>query len=133
VEGLRLRFENGRVVQVDADRNAGALRSRLETDPGAGRLGEVALVDGTSPVGRSGWVFSDILLDENASCHIALGNGYPFTVPDLPGDAGARAERGFNVSGIHQDMMIGGPEIATDGLDAAGNATPILRDDVWVL
>ncbi len=133
IEGLRLRFEDGRVVSVDADRNADALRSVLGSDPGAARLGEVALVDGTSPVGRSGRVFSDILLDENATCHIALGNGYPFTVPDLPGDAGGRAERGFNVSGIHQDMMIGGPEIAVDGLDAAGNATPILRDDVWVL
>lgn len=133
MEGLRLRFEDGRVVSVDADRNADALRSVLGSDPGAARLGEVALVDGTSPVGRSGRVFSDILLDENATCHIALGNGYPFTVPDLPGDAGGRAERGFNVSGIHQDMMIGGPEIAVDGLDAAGSATPILRDDVWVL
>ncbi len=133
MEGLRLRFEDGRVVSVDADRNADALRSVLGSDPGAARLGEVALVDGTSPVGRSGRVFSDILLDENATCHIALGNGYPFTVLDLPGDAGGRAERGFNVSGIHQDMMIGGPEIAVDGLDAAGSATPILRDDVWVL
>lgn len=133
VEGLRLRFENGRVVSVDADRNADALRSVLGSDPGAARLGEVALVDGTSPVGRSGRVFSDILLDENATCHVALGNGYPFTVPDLPGDAGGRAERGFNVSGIHQDMMIGGPEIAVDGLDTDGNATPILRDDIWVL
>ena len=133
VEGLRLRFEDGRVVEVDAGRNADALRSRLESDAGAGRLGEVALVDGTSPIGRSGRVFSDILLDENATCHIALGNGYAFTVPDLPGDTDGRAERGFRVSGIHQDTMIGGPEIAVDGLDAAGNATPILREDVWVL
>ena len=133
VEGLRLRFEHGCVVEVDADRNAEALRSRIATDDGAGRLGEVALVDGTSPVGRSGRVFNDILLDENATCHIALGNGYPFTVPDLPGDGAGRAERGFNVSGVHQDMMIGGPEIAVDGIDAAGKATPILRDDVWVL
>lgn len=133
VEGLRLRFENGGVVEVDADRNADAVRSRLETDAGAVRLGEVALVDGTSPVGRTGRVFNDILLDENATCHIALGSAYPFTVPDLPDDADARAQRGFNVSHIHQDMMIGGPEVAVDGLDAAGTATPILRDDVWVL
>jgi aminopeptidase len=96
-------------------------------------LGEVALVDGTSPIGRSGRVFNDILFDENATCHIALGNGYSFTVPDLPSDRDGRAQRGFNLSGIHQDLMIGGPEVAVDGLDAAGNATPILRDDVWVL
>jgi aminopeptidase len=133
VDGLRLRFEGGRVVEVDADRNADAVRSTLESDTGAARLGEVALVDGTSPVGRSGRVFGDILLDENATCHIALGSAYAFTVPDLPTDADGRAARGFNVSGIHQDTMIGGPEIAVDGLDAAGNAAPILRDDVWVL
>ncbi|MGN6869570.1 MAG: aminopeptidase [Solirubrobacteraceae bacterium] len=133
VEGLRLRFEGGRVVEVDADRNIDALRARLKTDDGAVRLGEVALVDGTSPIGRSGRVFNDILFDENATCHIALGNSYSFTVPDLPSDPKARAERGFNTSSIHQDLMIGGPDVAVDGLDGAGNATPILREDVWVL
>ena len=133
VEGLRLRFEGGRVVEVEADQGADAVRTRLETDDAAVRLGEVALVDGTSPIGRSGHVFNDILFDENATCHVALGNGYSFTVPDLPADHEARAERGFNMSGIHQDLMIGGPAVAVDGLDAAGHATPILRDDVWVL
>ena len=133
VEGLRLRFEGGRVVEVNADRNADAVRSYLEADDNAVRLGEVALVDGTSPVGRSGRVFNDILLDENATCHIALGNGYPFTVPDLPDAADERAARGFNVSAIHQDLMIGGPEIAVDGIDGDGTATPILREDVWLL
>jgi aminopeptidase len=133
VEGLRLRFEAGRVVEVEADRNADALRSFVQADAGAARLGEVALVDGTSPVGQSGRVFNDVLLDENAACHIALGNGYPFTVPDLPEDNDERAKRGFNVSTIHQDLMIGGPEIAVDGIDRDGAATPILRDDVWLL
>jgi aminopeptidase len=133
VEGLRLRFEGGRVVDVDAEQGADAVRARLETDPGAVRLGEVALVDGTSPVGRSGLVFNDILFDENATCHIALGNGYAFTVPDLPADPAGRAARGFNVSAVHQDLMIGGPEVEVDGLHGAANATPILRDDVWVL
>jgi aminopeptidase len=133
VEGLRLRFEGGRVVEVEADQGADAVRARLDTDDGAVRLGEVALVDGTSPIGRSGLVFNDILFDENATCHVALGNGYSFTVPDLRADPEHRAQRGFNVSSIHQDLMIGGPQIAVDGLDAGGKATPILRDDVWVL
>jgi aminopeptidase len=133
VKGLRLRFEGGRVVQVEADQGADAVRARLQADDGAVRLGEMALVDGTSPIGRSGRVFNDILFDENATCHIALGNGYSFTVPDLPSGREARAERGFNMSGIHQDLMIGGPEVDVDGLDAAGSATPILRDDTWVL
>jgi aminopeptidase len=133
VEGLRLRFEGGRVVDLDADRNRDAMLSYLQADDGAVRLGEVALVDGSSPVGLSGRVFNDVLLDENAACHIALGNAYPFTVPDLSEDPGERAERGFNVSAIHQDVMIGGPDVDVDGIDSAGTATPILRDDVWLL
>jgi aminopeptidase len=133
VEGLRLRFEGGRVVGVEADSNADTVRSYLAADDGAVRLGEVALVDGASPVGRTGLVFNDILLDENATCHIALGNAYPFTVADLSNDPAERADRGFNVSDVHQDIMIGGPQVAVDGLDSGGNATPILRDDMWVL
>jgi aminopeptidase len=133
IEGARLRFEGGRVVEAEADRNADALRAHLATDEGASRLGEVALVDGSSPVGRSGRVFNDVLLDENATCHIALGSAYAFTVPDLPEDPEARAALGFNTSGIHQDLMIGGPQVAVDGIDDDGNTVPILRDDVWVL
>jgi aminopeptidase len=133
IEGARLRFEGGRVVDVEADRNADTLRAHLASDEGAARLGEVALVDGTSPVGRSGRVFNDILLDENAACHIAFGSAYAFSVPDLPEEPDARAELGFNSSGIHQDLMIGGPHVAVDGIDDAGNVVPILRDDAWVL
>src|SRR5262249_42930322 len=132
IEGARLRFEDGRVVEAEADRNVDALRAHLATDEGASRLGEVALVDGSSPVGRSGRVFNDILLDENATCHIALGSAYAFTVPDLPEDPKARASLGFNTSGVHQDLMIGGPHVAVDAIDGAGNTVPILRDDLWV-
>jgi aminopeptidase len=133
IEGARLRFEGGRVVEADADRNADALRAHLASDEGASRLGEVALVDGDAPVGRTGRVFNDVLLDENAACHIALGSAYPFTVPGLPEDLRARAELGFNGSAIHQDLMIGGPQVAVDGIDGAGNVVPILREDAWVL
>lgn len=133
VEGLRLRFSAGRVVEVDAERNADAARARIATDQGAARLGEVALVDGNSPVARSGRVFGEVLFDENATCHIALGQAYAFTVPDLPDDPDERHARGFNTSAIHQDIMIGGREISVDGIDAAGTSTPILRDDAWVL
>jgi aminopeptidase len=132
VEGARLRFEGGRVVEVNAERNAEGLRAHLAFDEGASRLGEVALVDGEAPVGRSGRVFRDILLDENATCHIAFGSAYPATVPDLPEDPDERAARGFNTSGIHQDLMIGGPRVAVDGIDERGEVVPILRDDTWV-
>lgn len=106
--------------------------ARIATDQGAARLGEVALVDGNSPVARSGRVFGEVLFDENATCHIALGQAYAFTVPDLPDDPDERHARGFNTSAIHQDIMIGGREISVDGIDAAGTSTPILRDDAWV-
>ena len=111
-EGLRLRFSSGRAVEVDADTGADLLRASFASDAGAARLGEVALVDGTSPVGRSGRVFGDVLFDENATCHIALGSAYPFTVPDLPDGDDAQEAIGFNRSAIHQDIMIGGPEVA---------------------
>jgi aminopeptidase len=133
VEGLRLRFEAGSAVEIDAERNADALRAQMATDAGAARLGEVALVDGSSPVGQSGLVFGDVLIDENATCHIAWGHAYAFTVPDLAADEEGRDARGFNLSAVHQDAMIGGPEVAVDGIETTGARVPIIRDDAWLL
>ena len=81
MEELIIRFEQGRAVQVDAVRGAELVRAQMAVDPGAARLGEIALVDGSSPVGRTGMAFGDILLDENAKCHIAWGNVSAFTAP----------------------------------------------------
>jgi aminopeptidase len=133
VEGLRIRFEGGRAVEVAADANADAARGQMSFDEGAARLGEIALVDESSPVGRSGLVFGDTLLDENATSHLAWGQAYDVTVPDLPQGAAEREARGFNLSAVHQDAMIGGPDVDVDGLDAGGAAVPIIRDDAWVL
>ena len=72
-------------------------------------------------------------IDENATCHIALGSAYPFTIPDLPAGDDAQEAIGFNRSSIHQDIMIGGPEVAVHGIESGGAHVPIIRDDVWQL
>jgi aminopeptidase len=133
VEGVRLRFENGRAVEIDADKNADALRVQMGHDEGASRLGEVALVDGSSPVGRTGIVFGDILLDENATSHIAWGHAYEDTVPGgLPEGREAQEQVGFNISDVHQDAMIGGPGVTVTGV-RGGSEMPVIENDGWVL
>jgi aminopeptidase len=125
IEGLTVRFEGGRAVEFNAAKGVEILRTMAARDEGACRLGEVALVDRESRVGQSGTVFSDILLDENAASHIALGAAYPFSV----GDDADRARA--NSSEIHIDFMIGSHEMAVDGLLGDGSAVPLLRDGVW--
>jgi aminopeptidase len=134
VRGLEVRFEGGRAVEVKAESGEDVMRTHATTDDGAARLGEVALVDGHSRVGKTGIVFYDTLFDENASSHIALGASIVHAVPwagELSPEE--RSARGVNHSSIHTDFMIGSNELEIDGLDAEGNATPILRNGDWLL
>ena len=132
VSGLEFRFEGGKIVEVTADSGAEIIRQQLATDDQAPHLGEIALVDGSSPVKETGLVFCDTLFDENATCHIAFGDGIPEALgEDVPRET--LLERGINVSGIHTDFMIGGVEVDVDGVDGNGATTPIIRQDVWQL
>jgi aminopeptidase len=132
VSGLEMRFEGGKIVDVDAESGAEIIRQQLATDEQAPYLGEVALVDGSSPVKQAGLVFCDTLFDENATCHIAFGSGLPETLEDeVPREE--LLDRGVNASGIHVDFMIGGGDVDVDGLDRDGTATPIIRGDTWQL
>ena len=125
ISGLRVRFEGGRAVAIDADENVEMLRSRTAVDEGGVRLGEVALVDRDSRIGQTGTVFYETLLDENAASHSALGGGLDFGVE---GDSDRPR---INRSEIHIDFMIGSDEVSVTGLTAAGDRVPVLAGGDW--
>ena len=126
VRGLRVRFEGGSVVQIDADEGAEALRARVAKDDGAARLGEVALVDREGRIGKTGTVFFNTLLDENAASHIALGNAYATPVGEEDRDR-------INQSAIHIDFMIGSDDVSVTGRCRDGGEVQVLRNGTWQL
>jgi aminopeptidase len=134
VEGLVVRFEGGRIVDVSADAGVEAVRAELDVDEGARSLGEVSLVDGTSKVREAGVVFHDTLYDENAGCHVAWGEGFAMAVPDGRSmDRDTLFEIGINTSAVHTDVVIGGPGVDVSGTTRDGRVVPIITDDAWVL
>jgi aminopeptidase len=134
VRGLELRVAGGRITEVRAASGEDGIRKLVAMDDGAARFGEVALVDGASRVGRMGMTFRSTLLDENAACHLAFGYGLVFLVEGASvDDPDGLRERGVNVSAIHVDFMVGGPEVEVDGLEAGGAAVPLLRGEEWQL
>ena len=124
VTGLRVCFERGRAVEIDADQGADTVRALAGRDSGAARLGEVALVDGDSRIGTLDTVFFDTLLDENAASHIALGEGLDFTVGD-------EDRPRINRSELHIDFMIGSNDVAVSGIERGGGEVSLLRGGVW--
>jgi aminopeptidase len=126
VRGLELTFEDGQIVNADADQGADVVRGELATDEGATRLGELALVTKDSRVGRTGLTFFNTLFDENATCHIAYGLGI---VDAFEGEPSAK----MNVSHVHTDFMVGGPELEVDAVLADGSEVPLIRNEEWQL
>ena len=132
VEDISLRFENGRVIEARAKTNEAILRRLIENDEGASHLGEVSLVPHSSPVSQSGVLFYNILFDENAASHIALGAAYRFSLRDgqsMSDDEFAAA--GGNSSVVHTDLMIGTAEMDVDGLLKSGDMEPVMRHGEW--
>ncbi|HEY1807101.1 MAG TPA: aminopeptidase, partial [Acidobacteriaceae bacterium] len=132
IEKIQVRFEGGKIVEAHAARGEQVLQRMIETDEGARRLGEVSLVPASSPIAASGLLFLNTLFDENAACHIALGQAYSTCVKD--GDKLTPEElaaKGANDSLIHVDWMIGSEKIDVDGITADGKTEPVMRAGEW--
>jgi aminopeptidase len=126
IRDLELTFEDGRIVRVEAESGADVVRTHLATIENADRLGELALVTKESRVGQTGTLFYNTLFDENATCHIAYGFGLPYAFDGEPDEA-------MNVSNIHIDFMVGGPELEVDAVMTDGTEVPLIRDEEWQL
>ncbi|NJP38239.1 aminopeptidase [Alkalicoccus luteus] len=132
IDGFSLTFKDGKVVDFSAEEGEATLKDLLDTDDGAARLGEVALVPHSSPISQSGILFYNTLYDENASNHIALGSAYSTCVE---GGADMSSEElkqaGLNTSITHVDFMIGSGDMNIDGIKADGTVKPVFRNGEW--
>jgi aminopeptidase len=132
IDGFSLRFSEGEVVEMKAEKGEAVLKRLLETDNGARRLGEVALVPHSSPISQSGLLFFSTLFDENAASHVALGNAYKFTMQGSEWMSQEDFEKaGGNRSSIHVDFMIGSGEMDVDGVLPNGSSEPLMRQGEW--
>ena len=132
IEDFSLTFKEGRIIKVSAKKNEAILQKLVNTDEGSTRLGEVALVPASSPIATRGHLFYNTLFDENASCHIAIGRAYRFTLTggeELTDEEFIAA--GGNISLTHVDFMIGSPQIDIDGVREDGLREPVMRLGEW--
>ena len=132
IEDFSVTFDNGRIVKVQAKKNEAILQKLVHTDEGSTRLGEVALVPASSPISKRGHLFYNTLFDENASCHIAIGRAYRFSL--IGGEELTEEEfntAGGNTSLTHVDFMIGSPQMDIDGIKEDGTREPVMRSGEW--
>ena len=132
IDNIQVRFEAGRIVEAKATKGEAVLLKVLDTDEGSRRIGEVALVPHSSPISASGLLFYNTLFDENAACHIALGQCYSKCFVDGANLTPEQiAAQGGNASLIHIDWMIGSGEINIDGVNEDGSTVPVFRKGEW--
>jgi len=132
VEEYQITFSNGKIVELSAKKGKDFLKKLIQTDEGASYLGEIALVPNKSPISQSGLLFYNILIDENASNHIALGRGYKFSFKDGEKLSDEKfTALGGNYSLIHIDCMFGSGEMDVDGITKDGKEEPIMRKGEW--
>ena len=132
VRDFWLRFESGRVVDFGAEQGREVLRHIIETDEGSCRLGEVALVSKNTPIRQSDTLFYDTLYDENASCHLALGMGFPECISGgVSMSKEQLSEHGVNQSSAHVDFMIGTDDLSITGVCADGTEVPVFVNGQW--
>lgn len=132
IDGIEVRFEDGKIVEAKATKGEAVFQKMISSDEGASRLGEVALVPHSSPISQTGILFYNTLFDENAACHIALGQCYAECIVDGHHLTKEQiVEKGGNQSIIHVDWMIGSAEIDIDGIKADGTRVPVFRKGEW--
>lgn len=132
IEGFSIRFENGKAVEVHAEKNEELLKKMISMDEGAAYLGECALVPVNSPISESGLLFYETLFDENAACHLALGMGFADSIKDFDKyTLDECREKGINDSMIHVDFMIGFDGLDIDAVTRDGKTVPIFRKGTW--
>lgn len=134
IEEIVLEFSQGQVIRASAGKGEAQLQKILQTDQGASYLGELALVPVSSPMGETGRIFYDTLLDENAACHVALGKGTPAVLPDHYHESvKSLQDRGINHSSLHVDIVVGTSDLDVTGLDKFGRTIPLMDNGEWVI
>ena len=132
IENFSVRFENGKAVEVHAEKNEALLQQLITQDEGAAYLGECALIPYNSPINESGLIFYNTLFDENASCHLALGMGFTNCIKDYDQYTLEQCrEMGINDSMVHEDFMIGTKDLDITAVTHDGKRVPIFRGGTW--
>lgn len=134
IEGIEVHFEDGKIVDISAEKGDETIKKLVKDNDGATGLGEIALVPDPSPISQSGITFFETLFDENASNHLAIGASYPTTIQGGTEMSEEELKKhGMNISDTHVDFMIGSDKMDIDGIKKDGTVVPVFRNGDWAL